>query len=312
MAKTNLQIQSFLSVNSYRSETDWEMIAAFCRDKAEFSILAEIDPENGITASEFIDWYEHGFGTGDVTEYDGRLVILGKTLRNASKIVAMLSDDKILISDLEIASEGLKMASEGDVRKFHDAMLREKLQFNWSDLRLIEKYIPKSNERVIWFGKGQKGLGVVRSVDLKTGEVELFCWFNYNTKQTGFSMHEKDVVNLRDFVFEPMELGENKFSKMNALSCQRRLNRELEHHGKTWNQPRHRVEPVNMQVEKGKRYWYISDKLALVSDIEKGLQTSRNRALAGNYFKTNVQGLEVLGRIMEVICDYLASPESNS
>lgn len=310
MAKTDLQIQSFLASNSYRSHTDWEMISAFCKDKAEFTINAEFNPESGITASDFIQWYESGFGSGDIAKHENIIVIIGKCDFKVATIIGKLSDDKILIQHSTIATEGLKTASDDEIRYCRRILLQSKLQFSWKIYDLIEKHIPDINDRVIFHGKGIKGLGVIRSVDQTSGEVELYCYYIYGTKACGFSMHEKGIVNLHDFWFEPMDNGDKRQSKMNGISCQRRLNRELERYGRTWNQARHRVEPLSMRVDIGKRYWYINDKLQLVSDTEKGNQTSTNRLLAGNYFQTNSIGLEVLGQINEVVRDYLATLSS--
>ena len=310
MAKTDLQIQSFLASNSYRSRTDWEMISAFCKDKAEFTVNAEFNPESGITASEFIQWYETGFSSGDIAKYEDSTVIIGKCDFKAATIVGRLSDDKILTEHSKIDTESLKTASEDEIHGCRGVMLRNKLQFSWKTYDLICKHIPKINDRVIFHGKGIKGLGVIRTVDQLSGEVELYCYYIYETKACGFSMHEKGIVNLHDFWFEPMDNGDKRQSKMNGISCQRRLNRELERYGRTWNQNRHRVEPITMRVEEGKKYWYINDKFQLVSDIEKNNQTSTNRLLAGNYFTSNASGLEVVGQITEIIRDYLATLSS--
>lgn len=106
MTKTPLQLQSFLANNSYKTDADWQMISAFCKDKAEFFINATIDPENGMTASQFLEWYEHGFGPGDIVLKDGKAMMVGISHRNALKIVAILSDDKILISDYKNRHRG--------------------------------------------------------------------------------------------------------------------------------------------------------------------------------------------------------------
>ena len=312
MSKTPLQIQSFLSCNAYRSKSDWEMIAAFCKDKAEFHIHAEIDPVNGLTASNFIDWYEHGFGAGDIVQKGDETLMLGISHFKAVQSVAKLSDGKILIQDIEIATEGLKIAPDDIQLDFRDAMFLQKLHFSWKDMKLIQKYSPKVNERVIFHGDGIKGLGVVRDVNVQTGAVELYCYFIYETKQCGFSMHERNIVNLQDFWFEPMDNGEERQSKMNGISCQRRLNRELSRYGKTWNERLHRIEPLVMQVPIGKTYWYISDKMVLLQDVEKGLLLSRTRANAGNYFWKRADGEEMLARWHEDLRNRLAKPEVNT
>lgn len=311
MSKTPLQIQNFLANNIYRSEGDWNMIAAFCKDKTEFDVHANINPEIGISASDFIEWFEHGFGAGDIVEKDGEILMFGISHFKAAQSVAMLSDDKILIQDVKIVTEGFKIAPESIACDFRDAMFQQGLQFSWKDVRLIEKYVPKVNERIIFHGKNVKGLGVVRNVDAKSGTVELYCYYIYETKECGFSMHEKGIVNLQDFWFEPMDNGDKRQSSMNGIACQRRLNRELSRHGKIWNERLHRIEPLVMQVPVGKSYWYINDKMVLTQDVEKGLQLSRTRANAGNYFWKRTDGLEILAEMNEVLRDRLARPGVN-
>lgn len=312
MQKTDLQIQSFLESNAYKSQTDWDMISAFCKDKAEISMNIEFDPNNGITASDFIEWYEHGFGAGDILKADGQIAIVGKTNFKTATIIGTLSGDKIIPTDIQTPTEGLEMASEDEIRLFRAIMLRDRQQYSWVDYAIVEKYIPHINERILFHGCGIKGIGVVRAIDVVSGEVELYCYYIYETKQCGYTMHETGICNLHDYLFESIESGGKRVTSMNNITCQRRLNRELERYGKIWNQARHRVEPVNMQVQVGKKYWYITDKFILKQDEEKGLQTSRNRALAGNYFADRMMGIEVMGRLAEVIRDFLASPESNT
>lgn len=312
MAKTDLQIQSFLSENSYRTKDEWLAISSFCKTITEFSVLAEINPENGITASEFLHWYENGFGAGDVAKRGADVVIIGKTNFKAATIVGILADDKIHIRYLQTPTEGLKMASESEIRNCQHIMSRDKQQFCWTTFRIEDKYIPSVNERVVFYGTGTKGLGVVRSVDLITGDVELYCYYIFETKECKFSMHEAGVCNLNDFEFESMEKeDESRATRMNQGYCQRKLNKVLEKYGKKWNQSRHRVEPIRMQVAIGSHYWYLNDKLVLVQDTENGKQTPRERALAGNYFTSIEQGAEMKRRIVEVIERFLAGAESD-
>lgn len=288
---------------------DWKMILSYCKNFGSFRICAEINPVDGVTASDFVDWFENGFGAGDVAIYEDEAVMIGKTHRNASKIVAKLSDDKISILDMEIASEGLKMANFDIADKFHDLLFQQNLQFNWKTLCLDQKFIPEINDRIIFHGNGLNGLGVVRNINRCTGDMTLYCYYIYETKACGYSMREDGIVNLKEFWFEPMDNGESRQTQKNGVSCQRRLNRELERYGKIWNERLHRIEPLSIQVENGEKYWYITDKMTLIQDVERGLQLSRTRANAGNYFRRMEDGLKVLGLLQDELRNLLASPD---
>lgn len=108
-------------------------------------------------------------------------------------------------------------------------------------------------------------------------------------------MHESGVCDVMSFQFNPM-----------TVVAARRLNRELEKYGKVWNDKLHRIEPIDPKVAKGEKYWYISDKMAVVTDREKGTPTSHFRYIAGNYFKSYDEALEYLGKFHELLRDRLA------
>lgn len=308
LKKNSKQIQAFLESNSYRTRIDWEMILLFARKYAgqSFRVNFEINPEDGITASDFAQWLEGGFSSGDIVDWNGKPAIIGISHFKTPTIAYYLSDDKLSSSNIKTPSGGLKMASTSMSEIFKAAMLKEHLQFNWESLTLTKRYIPKINQRVIFHGNDIEGLGVVRKVDIKTAEVELYCYYIYDTGQIGFSMHEKGIVNLNDFSFEPMDNSQDRQTDKNGIACQRRLNRELNRFGKTWNERMHRIEPVKMMAEIGSPYWYINDKLMVTKGLEKGSFVCRQRYNAGNYFLDESEALTVLMELKELIRDRLA------
>lgn len=70
-----------------------------------------------------------------------------------------------------------------------------------------------------------------------------------------------------------------------------------------------RIEPLNMKVSKGDRYWYITDKMQVTSDVEKETVTSNKRYLAGNYFRREKDAIRILSEEMEIRRNFLAEPE---
>lgn len=312
MAKSTIQLKCFLSHHSFRSSIDWEMIKAYCSSIApdlKLDLKTEINSSDGLSASEFIEWYEHGFGSGDVVLTDDGPMMIGSIQNKAIFSVAKLSDNKILISHSKVSKNGLKIANKGIVDSFLDAMLRQRLQFCWKTLDLIEKFVPEDGSQVIFHGNGIKGLGIVRNVDIFTGSVILYCYFIYQTKACGYSMAEEGIVNLRDFWFEELVDGPLALSELNGRSCYVRLKNELEKHGKTWNKRLCRIEPLNLQVAKGESYWFISDKMKPEQATEKHHQLSKNRIIAGNYFRNPDDALRMLEKWQEDLRTYLARPE---
>lgn len=289
------------------------MIASYCRDKGKKNIRynAVIDPSEGITASDFLDWAENGFGAGEIVLMDDEPAIIGMTHFKAPTIVAKLSDDKILIQASKIPRNRLKRANLDIVDGFMSKLFANGLQFNWKMLKLTQRYIPSHNEKIIFHGKNIKGLGIVRSINSITGVVSLYCYYTYETRQCGYSMNETGIVNLKDFIFEPMMNDDFRITELDGRSCYHRLQTELGKLGKVWNDRLLRIEPKNLQVPIGEKYWYISDKMSLVQDVEKGRQTSRDRANAGNYFWTRKEAEEILLAWIDELRGRLAQPGLN-
>lgn len=300
--KSEIQVQVFLAKQTFQSIADWEMIEIFCK-KQKFS-LPEIkikQSPNGLTASSFIEWFNNGFGSGDVVRYNGSLSIVSLCSLSDARICATILPDGTLSEEwATIPSSDLERASEDESRQIYRILSELGKQYYHSELKLAQKYIPRINERVeFWSNDGSiHGLGIVRGVD----PMELYCYYLYPTANTPaelhYSMHESGRITLHDFTFENM-----------AISQQRRLNRELSKVGKVWNEKMHRIEPIKAKAEKGGKYWYVNDKIKLVQDFEKETPTSHFRYLAGNYFLDYNDALDYLTMIHEMLRDRLARPE---
>lgn len=151
---------------------------------------------------------------------------------------------------------------------------------------------------MIFYNNEHTGVGVVRDIDKRTGKIELYCYFLYDSKQTGYSMHETEVCSLYGYNFEGA-----------SISAQRRLNKELGRCGKVWNDRLHRIEPICCKVSIGQKYWYINDKMKCVEETEKGRPTSNFRYISGNYFTSYSDCLDYLCLFNEMLRDRLVAPE---
>ncbi len=306
--KNAYQLQNFLEHHTFKSEKDYERIAALCELEVDtrVKLIHSIDPENGITMPQFLDWFDNGFGCGDICEYEGETVICGFCGLRSSVIASTFSDDKLLISEKKVDQKALKRVSADTEAKCLRIMRLNGLQFDYRTCKLVKRHIPGINERVIFTDGTTKGLGVVKGIDPETGAVDLYCYFLYGSGRCGYSMDERGVCDLDSFTFVPMDNSSKGQLSMNGISCRRRLNAELAKHRKTWNEKLHRVEPAKMRVERGERYFFMNDKLAVLSDVERNTSTSDRRYYAGNYFRTLEQAMEAMGRVRELIRTILA------
>lgn len=314
--KSQFQTLSFLSQYTPKTQLDAEMIFGFLGERFKNAkktmSFCQHETENILDAASLLMWFSNGFGATEIALYNGTIVILGVCTIDNTTIIGKLYDGRINIASKTVKPSELSKATEEDSEAFYKALYASKLQFDQASLTLVKKYIPAPNEKVIFYTNdfSQCGTGVVRSVDESTGDVEMYCYYLYPPANiVGYSMHEKGVANLITHIFEPMLEEDKRSSKMNGVSCLRRMNNELGKRGKVWKDKIRRIEPVSYELEPGKNYWYISDDLKIVQKVDKGTPTSHFRYLAGNYFITKESAEMMKDKITELIQSYLASSD---
>lgn len=314
--KSQFQTLSFLSQYAPKTQLDAEMIFGFLGERFKNAkktmSFCQHETENILDAASLLMWFSNGFGATEIALYNGTIVMLGVCTIDNTTIIGKLYDGRINIASKTVKPSELSKATEEDSEAFYKALYASKLQFDQASLTLVKKYIPAPNEKVIFYTNdfSQCGTGVVRSVDESTGDVEMYCYYLYPPANiVGYSMHEKGVANLITHIFEPMLEEDKRSSKMNGVSCLRRMNNELGKRGKVWKDKIRRIEPVSYELEPGKNYWYISDDLKIVQKEDKGTPTSHFRYLAGNYFITKKSAEMMKDKITELIQSYLASSD---
>ena len=313
--KSQFQTLSFLSQYTPKTQLDAEMIFGFLGERFKNAkktmSFCQHDTENILDAASLLMWFSSGFGATEVALHNGTTVMLGTCTIDTATIIGKLYDGTIESTSETVKTSELSKATEDDAKLFYSALYASRLQFDQANLTLIKKHIPCPNEKVIFYGNdfSQCGTGVVRNVNESTGDVEMYCYYLYPPANTvGYSMHERGIANLVTHIFEPMLEEDKRSSKMNGVSCLRRMNNELGKRGKVWKDKIRRVEPVSYELEPGKNYWYISDDLKIVQKEDKGTPTSHFRYLAGNYFVTKESAETMREKIVEMLQSYLSSP----
>lgn len=302
--KTKRQVIDFFKSNHFATAEDCEMVSLFCQNNCgltpkDFPIVTT---PGSINSQTFIEWYRSGFGIGDIVfeEETGSYYVVSNSSTTCIQSCAILSNlcktgKKWKPKNNELDATTLSNVSEIESKAMTISLAEQGYEFDYEKKTLRKKYIPEINERVEFSRDNYIGLGVVRSINPIENSIEFFCYFIYSDKKIGYSMHESGVCDVMSFQFNPM-----------TVVAARRLNRELEKYGKVWNDKLHRVEPIDPKVAKGEKYWYISDKMTVVTDREKGTPTSHFRYIAGNYFKSYDEALEYLGKFHELLRDRLA------
>lgn len=318
LMKSQFQTLSFLSQFAPSSDLDRDVIIAFLEKRYRITpktaIFALSEPFELIDTQSFLQWYESGYSATQIAKYANHLVILGQCDLKCATIIGEMIGDFIKPCSQRVSVSNLTPANESETRQFQIAMLSANLQFNAETMQLESKFIPNPGDKIIFHNHdhSEKGLAIVRNVIPGTDEIELFCYFVYPSKtapsRLGYSMHENNIVNLTEYTFEPLLDNDKRFSQDDGISAYRRLKRELEKENKIWKDKLSRVEPSHMKRNVGEKYWYISDKMEVRQETEKGTPTSNFRYLSGNYFVTFESAVTMIGKWNEMLRDYLASP----
>lgn len=318
--KSQYQVLTFLSQYTPSTPLDNDMITAFIEKRYRITPRTQIFASDAssptIDAQTFIQWFDNGFAASEIVKYAGTLAILGQCSTTEATIIGTLDKKRIQTSHETTTVSALDKITAEDTKHFQQLLFENRLQYNPEKLSLETKYIPNINDKILFhtFNKSINGIGIVRSLDTVRNDIELYCYFIYPTRteksRVGYSMHERGIINFHEYVFEPLlDDNDNRFSSDDGVSAYRRLKRELEKVGKVWKDKIRRIEPVTMKLEKGHEYYYITDKLTVVKEIDKGTPTGQMRYLCGNYFESLEAANIMLGKINELIRNYLASSD---
>lgn len=150
-----------------------------------------------------------------------------------------------------------------------------------------DDYAPTRFEHIFYTDGAEECVGIIKSHSMRTGEIVLYCSFNYTRK-------ELDTTGTTIITpgYRIRECTETEY---------KRLKRELGKVGLVWKDKLHRLEPENVKAEMGSSYFYIDDNLKIVGDTEKHGKASHLRYIAGNYFTDYGKALQVCDRIRELL-----------
>lgn len=302
--KTKKQLEHFLRNRKYRTRIDFDLISSYCRTKFGLKLHepSYFVTNTGITASIFQDWLENGFGGGDVVMSGKDICLVQSSEPKESRICFKIDSGGAHTCDITLPTISLQLAKEDAKKRIYDSLDEQGLEFGNPFFVITPQYKPTSGDLVSFVNKktGEEGVGVVRQC-YQTGRVTMFCYV-VKGFEPKYNMEEEfgQVVDFRFASHSPADYA------------RKYLESALNKVGKTWNHSLKRIEPMNLEVKKGDKYWFISDKRTVQEAVEKKTIVSHQRYLAGNYFKSNEEALEMLAEQNELIRKFLARPEKKS
>lgn len=296
MNKNSKQVEKFLAQYTFKSQIDFEMISSFCLQKLELKIKAPkvLDAINGLDAATFSSWYSKGFAQGDIVRWGDNLAVLHSSSLTGCTISYYINANKELTKSDKISAKigEIQHVSPEEYQILVHCLLENGLEVSRVCLLVTEKYIPSSNKLVKFWNDKVTGFGVVRDISPE-GVVLMYCYITL-AGEVHYSMHDT-LGKIDDYQFEEMTLG-----------YRRKLERELNKCGKSWNDHRKRIEPVDLRLKTGKNYFYITDLLKVVQTEDNGKATANYRYLCGNYFQSREEAQKCAEEWAEIRRDELA------
>lgn len=306
--KTKRQIEHFLARKKYKSEMDFEGISLYCKTKFNIRLHRPSsyypEPTDNIQPLDyavFAEWLEHGYGAGDVVEWDGNIGLVQDGGVKEVRICLKIDSNSPIFDSFVLDGQLIHPAQENAVERIYEALDANGKEFGNPFFCITDKYIPNSNTIVTFQNHktGKGGVGVVRLIT-QSGDITMYCWY-VKGEPVRYSMNEK-LGNIMDYSFQSVQPADYPRKALDVA---------LAKVGKTWNHFLRRIEPLKMKVEEGSQYYYINDKRAVVCDTEKGTPTSHKRYIAGNYFRRQEDALRILEAENEIRRNFLAEPEKD-
>ena len=306
--KTKRQIEHFLARKKYKSEMDFEGISLYCKTKFNIRLHRPssyypepTDDIQPLDYATFADWLEHGYGAGDVVEWDGNIGLVQDGGIKEVRICLKIDSNSPIFDSFVLDGQLIHPAQENAVERIYEALDANGKEFGNPFFCITDKYIPNSNTIVTFQNHktGKSGVGVVRLIT-QSGDITMYCWY-VKGEPVRYSMNEK-LGNIIDYSFQSVQPADYPRKALDVA---------LAKVGKTWNHFLRRIEPLKMKVEEGSQYYYINDKRAVVCDTEKGTPTSHKRYIAGNYFRRQEDALRILEAENEIRRNFLAEPEKD-
>ena len=147
-------------------------------------------------------------------------------------------------------------------------------------------YIPKDGQQVkVSLLDGHVILGAFKEIDRK-GNLVLYC------------LMEEDGT-LRHSLHEEIGVAENWQITPIGTSARSRFADALHREGIVWNGRLKRLEPLEIRINRGGKYYYLNDVLEICECSDSSRPSDRKRLECGNYFRERKDA--------ELVCDCVRS-----
>lgn len=280
--KLKKQLKIYLRNAVYRSSLDFEAICRYCHKEygiKSHDIQPAIDRDNpnAIGCSDFTDWIDTGFAPGDAVEWGGNIGIVQSQDGETLKICLRMADNSILSDFCHVNVSDIRKAGENALKCLYSRLASENRQFSFQTQGIIDRCYPKPGDMVSFtdWATMREGGAVIREIT-PDHRVICYCYKIDGEERPHYNLHE-DLGSSLWMDFEPCRSSDYPIKPMREA---------LKQEGVEWKHRFRRIEPFGIREEPGNTYWYVTDKLSVKSEIDRGRPKDSDHYAAGNYFLT--------------------------
>lgn len=267
--KTKAQILRYISQCEFPDD-DWQQVLAYCRQKfgggKAHRALRPL-PNSKSTYQTFIQWIDNGVGVGDIVRYGHTIGIVGAYTPGCTRLAAYLSfDGELIDNSIDIVKSKIYQANDAEIVLMKQKLIAKALEFSVSMSCCIKTYQPKDGE-------------IVR---VTKDKFQTTAIFHSNDGQFNrFYVYVEDDCIIQD---KECLLGSVVMSTPTKTDIQR-LMVALAKNKLEWLPRRKTLRSVEIsRATKNEKYWYLSDRLSVCSDVDKYTKLHNERHKCGNYF----------------------------
>lgn len=287
--KSQSQIRIFLRTVNPATEDDRRLIEEFGQENG---ITVEFGHDVAFKTISFADfelWVDEIVPRkGDPISFleNGSLGILLFVYPDTLMLGALLKDGELYPYQHTIPYAPYRYATPEERTTLQRAFSKSGLSWSKKRSQLVPRMIPTHNSMVKISRINEKlGMGIYRETD-STGKVIMYC-MKMGDKPIRFSLRE--------------ELGDSEDYQFDLLNNKEReeIKRALSFQGRAWNGRASRIEPLNMQAERGCRYYYITEYLSIAEACDFRKKKDISRYMSGNYYRIREEAEEIKDRLVE-------------
>lgn len=269
------------------SEQDWQQVLDYCGEHFKRGLIHVAKyPKSQSTYQQFLDWMDHGLGSGDVVQYGKTKGIVKTSTPDVTILAAYLDfNGNLIVNDMEVMTPSRLISLDKEEHdKFKKLLFDNGYEYSLNTHTVDPIDIPKKYAYAKYTNKekGIDGFGIFLEADDDKYYFEGF--YDKDKKELKLPYEvEKDSTPLRLATLEEVNIFHEALVKRGKI-FDHYQNKIVDGQGRT----------------KGGRYYYLTETFQIAQDIDSGKKIHTERYKAGNYMTDYVTALNFMSQVIKL------------